>query len=108
MNFQPNKNGPNTKLSILYGKAIMNCTRHHVNFKFTPPRMDSVLVETWETFKISSTTIIRKYFKNTHTHTPSLLYISTNHQDFLACDKISKIDKAGNIGNISKAIIAPI
>ena len=107
MNYQPNENVPNTKFSILYGNAIMNCMRHHVSFKFTPPRIDYVIVETWETFKLSSTTIIRKYF-NTHTHTLSLLYISTNHQDFPAGDKISNIDKADEIGNISKAIIAPI
>ena len=66
VHYQPNNNDPNTKFNILYGNARMNCMEHHGNLKFTPSCMNSVLVETWEAFKISSTTITQKDFKNTH------------------------------------------
>ena len=49
---QSNYNGSNTKLNNLYGDAIMNWMRQHGTLKFTPAHINSVLVATWETFKL--------------------------------------------------------
>ena len=49
---QPNDNGPNMKLNNFYGNARMNWMRHHGTLKFTSAHMNSVLVETWEAFKL--------------------------------------------------------
>ena len=61
----PNDNGPNTKLENMYGNARMNWMRHHGTLKFTPSHMNSILVATWEAFKISSVTITQNDFKKT-------------------------------------------
>ena len=53
---QTNDNGPNTKLKNFYDKKRRNWMRHHGKLKVTPPHMNYVLVETWEAFKLSSTT----------------------------------------------------
>ena len=76
---QPSNNGPNMKLKILYGNARINCMRHHVTLKFILAHINSVLVETWEIFKLSSATITQKYFKKTHLIPPPLTDIGTNH-----------------------------
>ena len=81
---------------------------NHGTLKFTQPRMNYVLVETWVDFKLSSPTIFQKYFKKTHLPPPSPSDIGTNHQDFLVGTQMSNRDKADNIGRISKSSIAPI
>ena len=70
MHGQPNDNIPNMKLNNLYGNEIMNWMRHHGDLKFAPAHMNSVLIETWEDFKLPSVTITQKYFKKTHPPSP--------------------------------------
>ena len=84
---QSNNNAPNIKLDNFYGNARMNWMRHHVTLKFTPPHMNSVFVETWKAFKLSSTTITQKYFNRTPPPLSSLDKV-TNHQAFLAGTQI--------------------
>ena len=62
---QPHNNVPNMKFKNLYNNVRMNWIKHHGTLKFTPTHINSVLVETWEAFKLSSTTITHKYFKKT-------------------------------------------
>ena len=62
----PNDNGPNTKFNNFYGNTIMNNMRHHGSLKFLLPHTNYTLVETWEDFKLSHTTITQKYFKKTN------------------------------------------
>ena len=62
---QPKYYGPNMKFKNFYGNERINWMRHHETLKFTPPHMNSVLVETWEAFKVSSTKITQKYFMKT-------------------------------------------
>ena len=89
----PNDNVPNIKLKNLYGNARMNCIRHYGTLKFTPPHMNSFLVETWEAFKLSSAEITRKGFKKTHLLLLSPPGIGTNRQAFLAGIKHSNREK---------------
>ena len=84
VNDQPNNNGPNTKLKNLYVNSIMTWMRHHGTLKFTPDHMNSVLIDTWKNFKISSATITQNSFKKTHITPRSPSYIGTYHRDFLA------------------------
>ena len=84
MHDQPNDNGPNTKLNNLYGSEIMNWMRNHGTLKFTPPHMNSVIVETCEALKISSKITTQKYFKKKHLPNLSRTDIGTNHQSFLS------------------------
>ena len=70
VHYQAKKIGPNMKLNNLYGNTRINCMRHHGTLNFTPPHTNSVLVETREDFKLSSTKITYKAFKNTHTPPP--------------------------------------
>ena len=54
---QPNNNVPNMNFNNLYGNAIMYWIRQHGTLEFTPAHMNYVLVETWESLKLSSATI---------------------------------------------------
>ena len=56
----PNNNGPNTKLNNMYGNARMKNMKHHGTLKFSLPRMNSTLVETWGAFELSHTKITQK------------------------------------------------
>ena len=58
---QPNNNGLNSMLNNLYGNARMNRMRKHGTIKFVRAHTDSVFVETWESFTISSATITQHY-----------------------------------------------
>ena len=79
---QPNSNSTKLKLKILHGNARMNWMRKHGNLKFTLANMNDILVETWETFKISSATITSKTFKKTH---PLSLYPTDKGTDKKFC-----------------------
>ena len=89
MHYQTNNNDPNMKLKNVDGNARMNWMSHHGTLKFTPTHMNSILVETWEAFKLSSATITQKYFNKTHLLPRYLSYISTNDQDCLAGTHVS-------------------
>ena len=69
--------------------------------------MNSILVETWEGFKLSSTIITQNAFNKTHLVPISPTDIDTNHQDFLSGTKQQNRQKADEIGRTEKAIIAP-
>ena len=63
---QPNNNGPNSKLENLYGNEIMNWIRNNGTLNLMLSHMNNTLVETWETFKLSSVTITQETSKKTH------------------------------------------
>ena len=104
----PNNRGPKTKLNNFYGNARMNWMRHHVTLNFTPPHMNFVLFETWESFKLSSATITQKAFKKTHLPPLSPPYIVTNHQYCLDGTQKSNREKSDDIGRIENSSIDPI
>ena len=54
---QQNNISQNLRLNTLYGNARTNWNRNHGTIKFTPPHMNSVVVEAWKYFKLSSATI---------------------------------------------------
>ena len=104
----PIDNGPNMKLNNMYGNTRMEWMLYHGNLKFSPPHMNSVLVETWEDFKPSSTKIVQKYSNETHLTPLSPPDIGKNHQACLVCTQQSNLYKVDDIGRIEKAIIEPI
>ena len=81
---------------------------HYVTLKFTQPHINYVLVETWEAFKLSSTTISQRYFEKTNLPTIYPPDICTNHQYLLAGTPIYNIERENEIGNTENASIAPI
>ena len=103
---QKNDNVPNMNLNILCGNTRMNWMRHHVTLKYSPSHMNYVLVETWNTLKLSSVTITHKLFKKTPPRYPP--DIGTNNQACLAGTKQSNIEKADEIGRRVKANIEDI
>ena len=80
----PNDNGPNLKPENLYGNEIMNWMRNNGTLKFMVAHMNDSLDETWEAFKLSSTTITQETFKKTHILPLYLPEKGTNHQACLA------------------------
>ena len=104
---QPNNNGPNFKLKNMYGNTRINLMRKHVTLKFTPTHMNSVFVETWESFKPTPASTTQDYLKRTHLPPLSPPDQYTNHQDFLAATQKSKGRKTDEIELISKSSIAP-
>ena len=84
VHYQPKNNVPNKDLNNLYANTRMNWIRVHGTLKFSLPHMNYVLVETWEDFKLSSTTITQKYFKKNNFLPLSPLDIDTNHKACLA------------------------
>ena len=97
VNDQPNNNGPNLNLNILYGNVIMKWMRKHGTLKFTPAHMNSVLFEKWESLKISYATITQEYFKKKHISPPYLYDKVKNHQACLAATQKYKGRKLGEI-----------
>ena len=110
MHDQNNDNGPKIKLMNIYGNSRMNWMIHHGTLQFTPAHMNSILVKTWESFKLSSTIITQNASKKTPTPPPPLSppYIDTNHQYCLGVTQQSNREKADEILQISKAIISHI
>ena len=65
INDQPNDNVPNDKLKYLYNVANIAWMLKYGTIKFSPHHMNSILVEAWDSFKISSGNIIRDSFAKT-------------------------------------------
>ena len=62
INEQPNYNGPNAKLKSLYNMEKSAWMLKYGMKKFSPHHMNSVLIEAWGAFNISSGKIIRDIF----------------------------------------------
>ena len=66
INDHPNDNGPNSKLKALYNILKAKWILKYGTTRFQPHHMNSVLVETWEAFKVSYGNIIVDSFAKTH------------------------------------------
>ena len=77
---QFNDNFPNLKLKNLYGCAIMKWKRSHGYLNFTLAYMNTILVESWRAFILSSETITQGALKKTHLLPLSPTDKETNHQ----------------------------
>ena len=62
INDHPNDNVPNAKLKSLYNLAKALCILNYVTTKYLTCHMNSVFVESWDDFKVSSSNIIRDSF----------------------------------------------
>ena len=65
-NDQPNQNVPNAKLQYLYNEVKSACMLNFGTKKFLPHRMNSLLVESWDAFKVSAGNTIRYIFVKTN------------------------------------------
>ena len=65
VNDQPNDNGPNAKLKSLYNEMKSAWMLKYSMTKFLPHHMESILVEEWDTFKVSYKKLIRDSFVKT-------------------------------------------
>ena len=59
INYQPKDNLPNSKLKSLYNKEKTEGIIKYGTTKFLPRQMKSILVEAWDTFKVSPGKVIR-------------------------------------------------
>ena len=65
INSQPIDNVPNAKLKSIYNVVKSMCMLKCGTKRFSPHHMNSILVEAWDSFKISSGNIIRDSFAKT-------------------------------------------
>ena len=65
-NGQPNDNVPYSKLKSLYNDVNAVWILEYGTSKLLPCHMNSILVEAWETFKVSAGNIIREIFVKTN------------------------------------------
>ena len=105
---QPNDNGPNAKLKSLYNVAKTTWVLKYETTKFSPHHMNSLLVEAWYDFKVSSVNTIRDSFAKTNI--PPLIppNLSTNTQSCDSSIQVSSGAKAEEINNISHQTVVPI
>ena len=82
--------------------------RNHGTLKLKPPHINSVTVEIWKYFTLSSATINQKYFKKTYLLPLSMTYKGTTHQACLMGNQVTNRDKSDDIGLIAKAVITHI
>ena len=108
INYQPNDNGPNYKLKSLYNVAKSVCMMKYGTKKFSPHHMNSVLVESWDPFRISSGKIIRDSFSKTNLPPLSPTDLTTNAQACAASIQVSFADKAEEINKILLQTFSPI
>ena len=65
INYQPNNNGPNSKLKALYNISKAKWMLKYGTTRFQTHHINYVLVETWEAFTVSYGNIIRDSFYKT-------------------------------------------
>ena len=66
INEHPNDNDPNSKLKALYNILTAMWMLKYGTTRFQRHHMNSVLVETWESFTVSAGNIIRDTFDKTN------------------------------------------
>ena len=73
INNYPNYNSPNSKLNSIFNVAKTAWLLKYETTKFSPHYMNSVLVEAWDAFEVSSGNIIGDIFAKTMLLPSSLL-----------------------------------
>ena len=107
-NDQPNENGPNVKLKSRYNDAKVSWMLNYGMEKFLPRRMNSILVEAWGAFKVSTEKIIRDSFVKKKLPPLSPANFTTNTQACVASAQVSSGAKAEDINGIERHTVAPI
>ena len=97
VHIHPNYNGTTFKLNNLYCNARINWERKHRTLKVTPSHINSIFVETWGDFKLTSPTISQESFNNTSLIPLSLSDKGTDHHACLAYNHTSNGQKADEI-----------
>ena len=104
INDHPNDNGPYSILKVLYNISKAKWMVKYGITRFKPHYMNTVLVEAWDAFKVSSGNIIVNSSAKTHTLPLSPTNMITNTQAMAASVKtFSK-----GINQIAEDTVAPI
>ena len=101
-----NNNFANLNLNSLYFNTIMNRMRNHVTLKFMPSNINSVLVKTWESFKLSFAKITQEDFNNIHIWPLFSTHKGVNHQACLAATQMYNDQKLNDIKSILNSSVA--
>ena len=91
----------------MYGNKRMNWMSKHGTLKLMPTHINTVLVETWEDFKLSSNSITQNDLKNTHITPLSPPDKVTNRQAYIAATQVSKGRKANETESTENVRIVP-
>ena len=59
-----------------------------------PPYTNSIIVEIWKSFKLSSASITKDYYKNTYVILLYPLYQEMNNQYFLEAAQVDEVQKS--------------
>ena len=107
-NNHPNDNGKNSKHKSHYNEVKSAWIMKYVTRKFLPHYMNSILVESCDTFQVSDRKSIRDCFLKTKLLPLVHLYLTTNTQACAASIQVSSGVKAEEINKISCHTVAHI
>ena len=108
INGHPNDNGPNSKLKSLLNAAKNAWMLKYGTKMFLPHHRNSVLVEAWDSFKVSAGNIIRDSFAKTMILPLIPTNLTTNTQACTASIQVSFGPRAEEINNISRQAVVTI
>ena len=108
INDQPKDNVPNVKLKSLYNMEKSSWILKYAMKKFLPHYMKSVLIESWDTFKVSAGNIVKGNFAKTNLLPLISTDLTTNNQSCAASVQVSYGSKAEEINNMLRQTVAPI
>ena len=104
INYQPNYNRTNSTLKALYNISKAKWMLKYGTTRFQTQHMNSVMVEAWDAFKVSSGNIIVDSFTKTHLLPLSPPNMITNTQAMVASVQTS----SKGINCITEDTVAPI
>ena len=108
VNDQPNGNGPNTKLKSLYNDLNYAWIMKYGMKMFLPQHMNSILVESWDTFKVSYREVIREIFVKNKLLPLISTGLTTNTQAFNTSVQVSSGSKDEETNEIPRHKVSPI
>ena len=79
-NNQPNDNGQNVKLKSIYNEAKSEWMLKYRTANFSPHHMNTILVESWDAFRVSSGKVKMYNFAKTKLSPLSPTKLTTNNQ----------------------------
>ena len=94
INDQPNGNGQDSKLKSLYNVEKIMCMLKYGTTTYSPHHMSSILVESWDAFKMSAGNITRDSFSKTNLLPLMPPNLTTNTQACAATIQESSESKA--------------
>ena len=108
VNNQPNDNIINSKLKFHYNEVKYEWILNYGMKRFLPYHMNSILMESWDGFKVSFGNVIRKILEKITPPPLILPDLTTNTQSCDASLQVSYRYKAEEVNDISRLSVAYI